>query len=50
MKKGLLYFFCLIMGASTYAQKLSAETEALARQIMSDPAFSKALENEDDEI
>ena len=50
MKKGLLYIFCLIMGASSHAQKLSAETEALARQIMSDPAFSKAMENEDDEI
>ena len=50
MKKDLLYIFCLIMGTSTYAQTLSAETEALARQIMSDPAFSKAMENEDDEI
>lgn len=46
---GLVYLLCLFMGTSVYAQKFSAETEALARQIMTDPAFSKAMENKDDE-
>ena len=49
MKKGLLYVLCLLIGTSVYPQQISAEVEALARKIMSDPGYGDAMENDDEE-